>query len=115
MILAQGHTLLKSRQPMSLTQKRLVSLGIVIQRCADIDLRRPRIYTNDFSQLFRLSGNNIHHTIADAPKGLLDLKVFIGLGEGGFRGYTWVTEAAYIGQRNRVRLQRRSQRLPSQP
>ena len=84
---------------MSLTQKRLLSLGIAIQRRADVDLRRPRIYTNDFARLFGLSGNSIHKTIADASKGLLDLKVFIDLGEGSFRGYNWVTEAAYIGQR----------------
>jgi len=99
LVLTQGHTLLKSRQPMSLTQKRLLSLGIAIQRRADVDLRRPRIYTNDFARLFGLSGNSIHKTIADASKGLLDLKVFIDLGEGSFRGYNWVTEAAYIGQR----------------
>ena len=106
LVLTQGHTLLKSRQPMSLTQKRLLSLGIAIQRRADIDLRRPRIYTNDFARLFGLSGNSIHKTIADASKGLLDLKVFIDLGEGSFRGYNWVTEAAYIGQRrSEVNLQ----------
>ena len=84
---------------MSLTQKRLLSLGIAIQRRADVDLRCPRIYTNDFARLFGLSGNSIHKTIADASKGLLDPKVFIDLGEGSFRGYNWVTEAAYIGQR----------------
>ena len=32
LVLTQGHVLLKSRQPMTITQKRLLSLGIAIQR-----------------------------------------------------------------------------------
>jgi plasmid replication initiation protein len=99
LVLTQGHVLLKSRQPMTITQKRLVSLGIAIQRRADIELRKPRIYTNDFARLFGLSGNSIHQTISEGTRGLLDLKVFVEMGEGSFRGYSWVTEAAYIGHR----------------
>lgn len=99
LVLTQGHVLLKSRQPMTITQKRLVSLGIAVQRRADIELRKPRIYTNDFARLFGLSGNSIHQTISEGTRGLLDLKVFVEMGEGSFRGYNWVTEAAYIGHR----------------
>jgi hypothetical protein len=84
---------------MTITQKRLVSLGIAVQRRADIELRKPRIYTNDFARLFGLSGNSIHQTISEGTRGLLDLKVFVEMGEGSFRGYNWVTEAAYIGHR----------------
>lgn len=99
LVLSQGHMLLKSRQPMTITQKRLVSLGIAIQRRTDIELRKPRIYTNDFARLFGLGGNSVHQTIAEGTRGLLDLKVFVEMGEGSFRGYNWVTEAAYIGHR----------------
>ena len=99
LVLTQGHILLKSRQPMTITQKRLLSLGVAIQRRADVSLRKPRIYTHDFARLFGLGGNSVHKTIADGTRGLLDLKVFLEMGEGSFRGYNWVTEAAYIGQR----------------
>lgn len=99
LVLTQGHVLLKSRQPMTITQKRLVSLGIAVQRRADIELRKPRIYTNDFARLFGLGGNSVHQTISEGTRGLLDLKVFVEMGEGSFRGYNWVTEAAYIGHR----------------
>lgn len=99
LVLTQGHVLLKSRQPMTITQKRLVSLGIAVQRRSDLELRKPRIYTNDFARLFGLSGNSVHNTISEATRGLLDLKVFVELGETSFRGYNWVTEAAYIGHR----------------
>jgi hypothetical protein len=99
LVLTQGHVLLKSRQPMTITQKRLLSLGIAIQRRADLTLRAPRVYTSDFARIFSLSGNSVHHTIAEGTRGLLDLKVFLEMGEGSFRGYNWVTEAAYIGQR----------------
>ena len=84
---------------MTITQKRLVSLGIAVQRRSDLELRKPRIYTNDFARLFGLSGNSVHQTISEGTRGLLDLKVFVEMGETSFRGYNWVTEAAYIGHR----------------